>query len=1061
MGDSYAIRAILSAVDNLSPVLQKVEGSVQQFGSRVEANYGAVGKAMVGVGAATTAMGMTSLKSFGQFQQSLNTAAVVAGGTAKDIDGLANVANKMGADLPISAQDASDAMVEMARNGASVGQIKEQFPAIAQAATAAGSNLQATAGVVQQAMNIWGDSLKSPSQAAEILVQTANMSNASIEDMQQALATIGGTAKLACMSLADISEAIGFLTNKGFSAAQASDDLNHAILQMMAPSKVAQGTMNDLGLSFVDASGKMKPFPQILQEVADSMDGLSKSEQTAALKSMFGTAGMQAIAPLLDAVKNKTNDSANSWDAWSNKVDNAAGTSKRAEKSLKDQAAEMQKNVGSSLEQLGGNWEQLRNVSMNSAKKVNGGMIKIANEGLVWAGTSKNWFAQVIRGFIGLAPVIGPATTAIGGFLTGATKIFTVTKQAAHGLYAMAKGAVNLVAKLLPIGGRGKTAGAGLEETAKSSRNAGKSAGESSGSIMQLGLAILEIGAGVGLATAGMAALVLATSQLAKQGLAGVGTLLAVTVALSALIGVMALAGKLVGAMGPSALMAYAGMALLVASFSLLVAAVTQFASTGKAGIEALVAITGAVVAMVAAFALAGPVLTASAVGLIAFGAAILMVSAGIALINVSLAALITAFNQLGGSISSIVPTFTALGKGMASMITSFVKQIMTSIPLIASAVANLLTQLVVQVSQHITTIANAVMQMFVQILAVIAQNMPVIMQQGMLIIQGFLQGILQGIPMIVTYVGQITVAFLNALTAQLPSIIQAGVSLIVAFIEGIAQGLPQVISAALDLLQAFVDGIGQNMSRVIDIAMDAVMQFVYGVGYALGSIIASGGKLIQMFIKGIMNGLSGSRNAGKSNADSAKNGISSVSLISAGADLIKGLINGMGQMAHEAYNFAASIANNIKNKIQSALKIHSPSRVMRDEVGVYIPAGIAVGMLRNVDAVTAAAETLANAAVVSVPPIQTDQFTSSVNAIQNRMQNMSSSVDGTLTADNAGMTNLSSQLWRSRMEELVGVAVDKLDNVDQHPMIGLDTANRLNDYNNKINAQNLIMWKE
>ena len=126
-------------------------------------------------------------------------------------------------------------------------------------------------------------------------------------------------------------------------------------------------------------------------------------------------------------------------------------------------------------------------------------MIKIANEGLVWAGTSKNWFAQVIRGFIGLAPVIGPATTAIGGFLTGATKIFTVTKQAAHGLYAMAKGAVNLVAKLLPIGGRGKTAGAGLEETAKSSRNAGKSAGESSGSIMQLGLAILEIGAGVGL----------------------------------------------------------------------------------------------------------------------------------------------------------------------------------------------------------------------------------------------------------------------------------------------------------------------------------------------------------------------------------------------------------------------------------------------------------------------------------------------------------------------------------------------------------------------------------
>ncbi|MCH3911505.1 MAG: hypothetical protein LKE20_05185 [Limosilactobacillus oris] len=96
-----------------------------------------------------------------------------------------------------------------------------------------------------------------------------------------------------------------------------------------------------------------------------------------------------------------------------------------------------------------------------------------------------------------------------------------------------------------------------------------------------------------------------------------------------------------------------------------------------------------------------------------------------------------------------------------------------------------------------------------------------------------------------------------------------------------------------------------------------------------------------------------------------------------------------------------------------------------------------------------------------TLPALNDNEFMRSVNAVQNRMQNMSASVDGTLTADNAGMTNLSSRLWRTRMEELVGVAVDKLDNVDQHPMIGLDTANRLNDYNNKINAQNLIMWKE
>lgn len=1014
MADSYTIKAILSAVDNMSPVLQQAASNAQNFGNNVSKNYGAIGKAMVGVGAATTAMGVSSLKSFGQFQQSLNTAAVVAGGTAKDISGLSDVANKMGADLPLSAQEASDAMVAMARNGASVGQIKEQFPAIAQAATAAGSDLQATAGVVQQAMNIWGSSLKSPQQAAEILVQTANMSNASIEDMQQALATIGGTAKLAGMSLKDTSEAIGLLTNKGFSAAQASDDLNHAILQMMAPSKVAQAEMQKLGLSFTDAQGKMKPFPQILQEVSNALDGMSKSEQTAALKAMFGTAGMQAIAPLLDSIKDKTNNSATSWGAWSKQVDKAAGSSNKATKSLQDQANEMQKNVGAKLEQLGGNWESLRNNAMAAKGGVNGAILDMMNKTLEWASSSDSGIAKVIRGFVGLSPVIGPAVTAIGGFLTSASKIATVGAQAASGLMNMAKGAVGLVGKLFGISTGGKTAGAGLEETASKSTSAGKSAGEASGSILQLGVAILAIGAGVGLATAGMAALVLATTQLAQQGLAGVGTLMAVTVALSALVAVLTVAGKAIGTMGPQTVIAYAGMALLVASFALLTAAVTQFASTGMQGVASLTALTVAITVITAVMAALAPALTAGAAGLVAFGAAVLMVGAGIGMATAGMAALVAAFNNFNTSAQTIVATMTAIGQGFAMMFTTFITTIATQIPLIS----------------------QAIMQMLLQILTSFAQFMPQMVMQGALLITNFLMGI----------------------TQQLPMIITAAIQVIVTFIEGIAANIGQVITAALDLIEAFVEGIGNAIPQIVDIAMQAVMEFVYGVGYALGSALASGYKLIQMFIRGVMNGMSGSRNAGKSNADSTKSGVSSVSLVSEGKQLINGFIAGIESMAGAVMAAAASIANAAKAKIQSALKIHSPSRVMRDEVGAYIPAGIAVGMLNNISAVTDAADRVAKAAIIDVPSMNISQFDSSISAINARMNNLGMSVDGSLTAHNI-IDNTGSRSFEARMTELMTNAVAKLDNVDQHPVVTPDTMNVMNDYNNKVNAQMYNGW--
>lgn len=423
-GEQFSIVAILSAIDKgFTSGLDAAAAKAKSFSDGSKLSMEGIGTGMTVAGAAISAMGVTSLKSFGQFEASLNKAAVVAGGTAKDIGQLDDLANKMGADLPLSAQDSADAMIEMARNGASIGDIKKQFPAIAQAATAAGADIKVTAGVVQESMNIWGKSLDSPQQAAAILVQTANASNASIEDMQQALATIGGPAGQAGMSMQVTSEAIGLLTNKGFSAAQASMDLGHAITQMMAPSAVAKKAMSELGISFTDAQGKMKKFPDILRELNQALDGLNPAEKAQKLKALFGASGMQAILPLMDSVKNKTNDAKVSWDAYAKEQEKAAGSTKKSTQSLKDQANEMQKNVGSSIEQLGGNWEALRNKSMKSAQDINGSLIQNANEVMQWATTSNSGMAQFTRGFIGLSPTIGTATTSVGLFLRNAKTI--------------------------------------------------------------------------------------------------------------------------------------------------------------------------------------------------------------------------------------------------------------------------------------------------------------------------------------------------------------------------------------------------------------------------------------------------------------------------------------------------------------------------------------------------------------------------------------------------------------------------------------------------------------
>ena len=426
-------RGIKEAESMFDSLLNKSNSTMDKLANGISV----AGKAMTGIGLGATAIGVSAAKGFGEFQMNLNKAAVVAGGTSKNINELADVANRMGAELPISANEAAQAMIEMAQNGADLGKIKTQFPAIAQAATAAGADLTTTAGVVQQAMNVWGDSIGSSEQAAAILTQNANISNASIETMQQGLSNVASSSKLLGVNMTDASAAIGLITNTGMSAAQASQDLNHAMLKMAAPTKNGAKEMARLGLSFTDAAGNMKPFKQILEEVAEKTKDMSQADKTATLKNLFDTSGMQAINPLLDAVMNKTDDATKSWDAATNALNGVSRSQADAAKFLSESANEMQQNMGSKIEQVGGNWEALTNTAMAAKGGVTSSLLDMVNSTLSWAASSDSAVAQWTRSFIGLSPVIGPIMTTVGTAMMNVNNIAKGLGGAFNGLKAV------------------------------------------------------------------------------------------------------------------------------------------------------------------------------------------------------------------------------------------------------------------------------------------------------------------------------------------------------------------------------------------------------------------------------------------------------------------------------------------------------------------------------------------------------------------------------------------------------------------------------------------------
>lgn len=990
MTESYSVRAILSAVDSsFSSTLARAGQATQNFGSAVNQKMQGVGKAMTVAGAATTAMGVKAVKGFGDFQASLNQAAVIAGGTSKNIGELADVANHMGAVLPISAQDAADAMVEMARNGASLDDIKKQFPAIAEAATAAGANLQTTAGVVQQSMNIWGDSLKSPQQAAAILVQTANASNASIEDMQQALATIGSTAKMAGMDMQTTSEAIGLLTNRGFSAAQASDDLNHAITQMLAPSSIAKKKMDELGLTFVDSAGKMKPFPQILQEIADKTNGMGDAQKTAALKAMFGASGMKAIAPLLDAINNKTGDAKNSWSAYAAEQDKAAHSTAAATKFLEQQANDMQQNIGSKIEQVGGNWEALRNKAMAAKGGVNGALLDMINQTLEWSTTSDSSIAKFTRGFIGLSPVIGPAITAVGAFTTNVGKIIGVAGGAIGAVGNLGKvfivlkqasnitEAVSALSKLSKESAIAKTAMMGLKAGNAVFNGLKVAITAASGGLqalwgIMLANPITIVIAAIAALVAGLALFFTKTKtgqQLwsnfvnflkeAWQGLVSVAQTVwnAITQAFQTPIeiiktmwsGIKDFFGQLWQGIVSTAQGVWSsfttGMAPIIESIKTLWSALTDFFSTLWQGI-------------------------------------------------------VTAAQAIWNTLVTIFTPIVEAIKAVWQPIGDFFSQLWQGI----ITVAQTAWQGLVTVVQTVWTNIQTVVQTAIQVLSTVIQTGMQVIQTVWSTVWNVLSTVVQTVWSIITTIVSTAInalaGIIRAVTAAIQGDWSGAWNAIKDVVSTVWNGIKTIVTTAINGVRSVITSVMNGIKSVMTSIWNGIKSVTSSVMNGIRSVVSSGMSSVRSVVSSMMSavrsafsaGWNAARSVTSSGINAAVNVVRSAasSMASAGRNFVMGFVNGIRGAIGAAASAAASMARAAMSSAKAALGIHSPSRVMRDQVGYYVAAGMAVGMRDNAGMVQKAANRLAQSAVPSV------DLGTSINGVMNQGR-LSNTINGTI----------------------------------------------------------------
>lgn len=219
--------------------------------------------------------------------------------------------------------------------------------------------------------------------------------------------------------------------------------------------------------------------------------------------------------------------------------------------------------------------------------------------------------------------------------------------------------------------------------------------------------------------------------------------------------------------------------------------------------------------------------------------------------------------------------------------------------------------------------------------------------------------------------------------------------------------GIPAVstdIQANVANIQAGLDKLsGLNFSA--DIAGKAA-QFTAAVNNLLASLKSMGSnfapagnewasQITQGFVAGISSSTGKATSAVQSMISSVRNSAASSAgqFQSVGAMIGAGLATGMYSALGQVRAAADALVSEANRAAQAKAKIHSPSRLFRDEVGWYIGAGIAVGITKSTANVVGATKQLTNktldAATSMLPKLQTVS-TKMMNAVTPDLSSLS-----------------------------------------------------------------------
>lgn len=290
------------------------------------------------------------------------------------------------------------------------------------------------------------------------------------------------------------------------------------------------------------------------------------------------------------------------------------------------------------------------------------------------------------------------------------------------------------------------------------------------------------------------------------------------------------------------------------------------------------------------------------------------------------------------GLVADFLGPFTEIMDGITTIFSGDaeggVGKIVDGISGIGEAIVNGVPEIAAHAAELVTGVVGA-----------IAEGMPEFVAQGTEMVTNAATGFLEGLPEMITAGGELVTQVINYLMENGPQLLEQGVQMVAQIASGIVQNLPEIVGAIAAVAAQILASIGEHYPDMLQKGMELLGQVLTGIINAIPEIP---GKVLKV-------------------ANSIKDEFGKFDWLAIGKNVVEGIAKGISDFGDKIITAALNAAKGAFDGVKKFFGIASPSKLMRDEIGAYIPAGIALGIEDNLGLVTDAMDDLSAAATGTI----------------------------------------------------------------------------------------------